>query len=138
VTPIIPIDGYIHMVNSQRNYDGVELQENFSEDGKLFSVTAKFYLKDRSHPVVVTEYMGECRRETIPWKQWPARMLRHKAYIQGARIAFGFSGIYDEDEGARIVEATANQPGKPIVTEPKAIEEFTEIPAPEGEGDGEV
>jgi hypothetical protein len=29
-------------------------------------------------------------------------MLRHKAYIQGARLAFGFSGIYDEDEKDRI------------------------------------
>ena len=27
------------------------------------------------------------------------RMLRHKAIIQCARIAFGFSGITDEDEG---------------------------------------
>jgi len=39
-------------------------------------------------------------------------MLRHKAYIQGARIAFGFSGIYDEDEKDRIIEAEA------VVTEP--------------------
>ena len=29
-------------------------------------------------------------------------MLRHKALIQCARIAFGFSGIYDEDEAHRI------------------------------------
>ncbi len=29
-------------------------------------------------------------------------MLRHKALIQGARYAFGFAGIYDEDEGERI------------------------------------
>jgi len=34
-------------------------------------------------------------------------MLRHKALIQCARIAFGFSGIYDEDEAARIVETSA-------------------------------
>ena len=27
-------------------------------------------------------------------------MLRHKATIQGARVAFGFSGITDEDEAA--------------------------------------
>ena len=32
----------------------------------------------------------------------PRRMLRHKALIQGARIAFGFSGIYDEDEARDI------------------------------------
>jgi hypothetical protein len=32
-------------------------------------------------------------------------MLRHKAMIQCARLAFGFAGIYDEDEGRRIAEA---------------------------------
>ena len=31
-------------------------------------------------------------------------MLRHKAYMQGARVAFGFSGIYEEDEAERIRE----------------------------------
>jgi hypothetical protein len=35
------------------------------------------------------------------------RMLRHKATIQGARVAFGFSGITDEDE-ARETPGLAN------------------------------
>ena len=47
--------------------------------------------------------MNECRRNTDPWKQWPSRMLRHKATIQAARYAFGFSGIVDQDEAERIV-----------------------------------
>lgn len=37
----------------------------------------------------------------------PKRMLRHKAMIQCARLAFGFAGIYDKDEAERIVENTA-------------------------------
>ena len=32
-------------------------------------------------------------------------MLRHKAMIQCARLAFGFAGIYDQDEAERIAEA---------------------------------
>ena len=32
-------------------------------------------------------------------------MLRHKAMIQAARLAFGFTGIYDEDEAERIKDA---------------------------------
>ena len=48
--------------------------------------------------------MGECKRGTQPWQSHPKRMLRHKAMIQCARLAFGFSGIYDEDEAQRIVE----------------------------------
>jgi hypothetical protein len=31
-------------------------------------------------------------------------MLRHKAMIQCARLAFGFAGIFDQDEAERIVE----------------------------------
>ena len=110
VIPVVGIDGWISMVNRQSNYDGVELIENELSDGKLKSVTAKFYIKEKSHPVVVTEYMDECYDGTkSTWKKWGRRMLRHKAYIQGARIAFGFSGIYDEDEAERINAGTTAQ-----------------------------
>ena len=70
-----------------------------------------------NHPICVTEWMDECRREpfktregreiTGPWQSHPKRMLRHKAMIQCARLAFGFAGIYDKDEAERIVENTA-------------------------------
>jgi hypothetical protein len=33
-------------------------------------------------------------------------MLRHKAMIQAARVAFGFVGVYDQDEAEQIVDAT--------------------------------
>jgi phage recombination protein Bet len=123
VVPIVMVDGWIKLVNRQNDYDGVELTENKTADNKpnksgtmVDSVTAKFYLKNREHPVVVTEYMDECFDGTKePWKRWPRRMLRHKAYIQGARIAFGFAGIYDEDEAARIREAEAIDITDPII-----------------------
>jgi len=72
-----------------------------SVDG-LLSITCIMYRKDREHPTKVTEYMSECKRNTDPWNQWPIRMLRHKATIQAARYAFGFSGIYEADEIERI------------------------------------
>jgi hypothetical protein len=62
------------------------------------------------------------------------RMLRHKATIQGARVAFGFSGITDEDEAA----ATPGFAGAKDVT-PKTAARATpldpfaslpEVPAP--------
>lgn len=37
-------------------------------------------------------------------------MLRHKALIQCARVAFGFSGIYDQDETERIIEGQVVSP----------------------------
>ncbi|MDD5571931.1 MAG: recombinase RecT [Bacteroidales bacterium] len=107
--PIVPIDGWVSLVNRNKDFDGVELLENKSDDGKLVSITSKFYLKSKSHPVVVTEYLAECKKSTDTWTQWPARMLRHKAYSQGARIAFGFSGIYDEDEAQRIIDGEATE-----------------------------
>jgi hypothetical protein len=66
------------------------------------AITAIIYRKDRSHPIRITEWMKECARSTEPWRQSPLRMLRHKALIQCARVAFGFAGIYDPDEAERI------------------------------------
>ncbi|EBR4477838.1 phage recombination protein Bet, partial [Salmonella enterica] len=37
----------------------------------------------------------------------PTRMLRHKTLIQCARLAFGFAGIFDQDEAERVIEGTA-------------------------------
>jgi RecT family len=55
--------------------------------------------------VTVTEYLAECWRDSEPWIRWPRRMLRHKALIQCARYAFGFSGIIDQDEYERLRSA---------------------------------
>ena len=97
IAPIVSIDGWIRMTNDHPQFDGMELEVEF-ENGKPYSATCKIHRKDRARPCVVTEYFSECARGTEPWKQFPARMLRHKALIQCARVAFGFSGIQDEDE----------------------------------------
>lgn len=124
VIPIVSVDGWISLVNRNRKFDGVELIDNLDEGGELISVTAKFYLKDTEHAVVITEHMAECKRDTDTWKKYPHRMLRHKAYIQGARVAFGLSGIYDEDEAQRIVEAEyVNFNPKADVKMPEALPE---------------
>ena len=100
VIPIVSVDGWIKLMNSHPAFDGVEFEEDKDR------CTAIVYRKDRAHPIKATEWLAECIGNTEPWKRWPRRMLRHKALIQGARIAFGFAGIYDEDEGRRIAEAT--------------------------------
>lgn len=101
IVPVLSIDGWVSLVNSHKQCDGFEFEMEHDEDGKLIACTCKMYRKDRSKPVAVTEYLDECIRPTEPWKM-KHRMLRHKAMIQAARYAFGFSGIYDEDEGATI------------------------------------
>lgn len=104
VQPIVSIDGWLKIINSHPQFNGMEFSDHLAADGSLQSVTCRIFRKDREHAVEVTEYMNECRRSTEPWKQWPSRMLRHKATIQAARYAFGFSGIVDPDEAERNVQ----------------------------------
>ncbi len=108
IQPIVSVDGWMKLINAQPQFDGMTFVDQRSESGELESVTCKIYRKDRAHPVEVTEYMRECKRGTEPWKQWPARMLRHKATIQAARYAFGFSGIMEPDEAERMADAQAH------------------------------
>lgn len=96
ITPVVGVDGWARIINSHPQFDGME----FTSDTE--SCTCKIYRKDRNHPTTVTEYLEECKRPTQPWNSHPRRMLRHKAMIQAARLAFGFGGIYDEDEAQRI------------------------------------
>ena len=110
IVPIVSIDGWLRIINEHPQFDGMEFVDNVV-DGKLMSITCRMYRKDRARPTEVTEYMGECIRGTDTWKQWPARMLRHKATIQAARYAFGLAGIYDEDEAQRIGAAKEKDMG---------------------------
>ncbi|MEM8636141.1 MAG: phage recombination protein Bet [Pseudomonadota bacterium] len=106
IQPIVSIDGWMKLMNDHPNFDGIEFEDHLDDDGNLSAVTAKVFRKDRGHPTSATEYMVECKRNTDPWRQWPRRMLRHKAAIQAARYAFSFSGFIDEDEYGRMKDVT--------------------------------
>lgn len=97
VVPVVSVDGWVKIINQHPAMDGVEFEWAYDKDDKLHSCTSIIWRKDRSRPVKVTEYLSECRRNTEPWKM-EHRMLRHKALKEGGRVAFGFSGIFDEDE----------------------------------------
>jgi hypothetical protein len=75
----------------------------------------------------VTEYFAECfMPKSDVWLKYPSRMLRHKALIQAARYAFGYSGIVDPDEAARFTEApgmTVQELSPPPAPKPAQIEE---------------
>jgi phage recombination protein Bet len=128
IVPVVGVDGWTRIINEHPNFDGVEFAVNFDTKGNE-SVTCTMYRKDRNHPTVVTEYLVECIRGTDPWKSHPRRMLRHKALIQCARVAFGFAGIYDDDEAQRIVEATGPTPAPGPAVEPNAPQ-ATQPPKP--------
>lgn len=100
---VVMIDGFYKVVNRQPDFDGVTFEDHFDEKGDLVSITCSMHLKNRSHPVTVTEYLKECKDpKSSVWTKWPGRMLRHKAYIQCARMAFGLTEMVDNDEADRI------------------------------------
>lgn len=99
---VLMIDGWYKIVNRQPDFDGVEFEDHLN-NGVLTAITCKMYIKGRSRPVTVTEYLAECKQDKSDvWKKYPARMLRHKAYIQCARMSFGISELIDNDEADRI------------------------------------
>jgi phage recombination protein Bet len=96
IVPIIGVDGWYRIVNDNPAFDGCEFDVSRPGD-KLESITCRIYRKDRSKPVEVTEYLDECKRNTPPWNNQPVRMLRHRSFVQCARVAFGLSFADPED-----------------------------------------
>lgn len=116
IVPVVGVDGWSRIINSHEQFDGMDFEysENIMtmDGGKPCHewVECKIHRKDRQHPVVVREYLDEVYRKANyvgPWQTHTKRMLRHKATIQCARLAFGFVGIFEEDEATRIIEAQA-------------------------------
>lgn len=121
IVPVVGVDGWARIINENAQFDGMDfnqsgemLRMNGAKSDAPVWIECTMYRKDRTHPVVVREYLDEVYREpfkgkhgdiTGPWQSHPKRFLRHKAMIQCARLAFGYVGIYDDDEAQRIVEA---------------------------------
>ena len=103
IVPVVSIDGWINRINSNDQFDGVEFDIEEGADGKPVSVSCRIHRKDRKHATEVTEYLSECYRNTDPWNKSPRRMLRHRALIQCARIAFGYGGADPEEAEAVIM-----------------------------------
>jgi phage recombination protein Bet len=113
IVPMVGVDGWLKIANRQDNYDGMSV-EVFGDGKTPTHATCEIYLKNRAHPVKVTEYFEECRRNTDPWNQMPRRMIRNKVMIQAIRVAFGIGGIFDEDEATDIA-GTRNVTPKPAL-----------------------
>ena len=125
IIPVVGLDGWSRIINEHPSFDGIEFEYSQTlviPDGIQIQcpewIECILYRKDRSRPVRVREYLDETYRKPFkgekngrsyvvegPWQTHPKRMLRHKAMIQSSRIGFGFSGIHDQDEAERIVEA---------------------------------
>lgn len=136
IVPVVGVDGWSRIINSHPQFDGVEFREADTTNDKGLPewIECTIYRKDRAHPTTVREYMAEVYRNTGPWNSHPRRMSRHKTLIQCARLAFGFVGIYEQDEAERIANAVDVTPepvtsGKPRTAAPRARAIEAERPA---------
>lgn len=114
VVPVVSVDGWSRIVNEHPAFDGID----FVYSEQLVTpkggqpcyewIEARIYRKDRTRPIIVREHLDEAY---VPASKWPGpwqthtkRMLRHRAFIQCSRVAFGFGGIYEQDEARAIAE----------------------------------
>ncbi len=120
IVPVVGVDGWTRIINSNNQFDGVEFVDSESLAASAEHkpcpewIECVIYRKDRTHAIRVREYFDECYRAPFkndkgytsvgPWQSHTKRMLRHKALIQCARIAFSFGGVYDQDEAEAIIE----------------------------------
>jgi phage recombination protein Bet len=119
IVPVVGVDGWSRIINEHPKLDGIEFNyspETTNHKGKIAHewIECVISRSDRQKPIVVREYFDEvCRSVNFvtPWDSHPKRMHRHKTLIQCARIAFGFAGIYDEDEAERIREKDITSQG---------------------------
>jgi len=97
IYPYISVDGYARVINRQEQYDGVEFAYDQDDNGRIVACTCSMFRKDRNRPTVVTEFLDECiMPESTAWRKSPGRMLRHRAFVQAARLTFGISAALDE------------------------------------------
>lgn len=168
IVPVVGLDGWSRLINSNHEFDGMEFSESETviEDSSTDDapkhkpcpawIECKMYRKDRKVAIPAKEKFAECYRQpfknsygkwvTGPWQTHTSRMLRHKAMIQAARLAFGFVGIYDPDEADRIIDVTPPLQGNPKdgigVANPADVDalvgEVADILADDGGHDGEI
>lgn len=127
IQPMVPIDGWLKMINQHPAFDGMSFDFHH-EGGELVSCTCTIHRKDRSHPFVVTEFLEECKMNTEPWNKKPRRMLMHKAAIQAARYAFSFSGLIDEDEAQMYDQMATAESAVGVASTESSTTDTTEIP----------
>ena len=125
IVPVVGVDGWSRIMNEHPQFDGIEFEQSTIMADMPGAKPApewmecRIYRKDRTRPIVVREYLDEVYQPPFtgkygtvngPWQSHTKRFLRHKTMIQCARLAFGFGGIYDQDEAERIAEAQAHHP----------------------------
>jgi phage recombination protein Bet len=128
IVPLVPFDGWLKIIKRDKDYAGMDVA--WSDEMTQPSPQARdcpawvevtiHHKSTPEHPTVHREWIDEMYRDTGPWNGTTKRMLEWKGIIQAGRVAFGLSGIYDEDEAQRISQGEIIE-GTAIEVEPVAL-----------------
>jgi phage recombination protein Bet len=136
IIPVVGVDGWVKIINNHPQFDGMEfrfsdtqIQLEGREEPIFEWIECVMYRKDRTRPTVIREYLEEIYKAPVkkigpngpyiirgPWLTHTRRFSRHKVIIQTARVAFGYSGIYDQDEAENIIDNQRNVSSDKVVS----------------------
>ena len=118
IYPTLTVDGWYNLVNSHNEYNGceffemdemVEVPQHPTEPNRhrpmaYKAIGCKMYRKGREHAPIIYEYLYEVfNPNNTVYYTHPNRLLRHRSFIQAARVVFNLSGIYDSEEVEQIL-----------------------------------
>jgi len=90
----IGLDGWLRLMDQHPAYDGMRFTESEElEEGVPSWIECTIFRSDRRVAMSAKEYLSEARRTEGAWLTHPRRMLRHKALIQCARLAFALPSV---------------------------------------------
>lgn len=114
--PYVSIDGWLRKCNENPAFDGMEVtidgwKESDIGQGRTLrhptGATCTIWRKDRAHPIKWSESWEENFQPNKylsgNWYERPERMMKWKAIIQCARVAFHLAGVYDEQEAMEAI-----------------------------------
>lgn len=125
IQPIVGMDGWITLAQRNTEFKGYTFREILDpKTGNVLACEGTFRRKDWDEPLVITEYMAECRGSGGGWQKTPIRMLRNRTLTQGIRLLVGISGLMERDEYDQwqdrelpVAQAQAQAPAMPSVDE---------------------
>jgi len=142
ILPVVSADGWTTLLNREKRYGGFRIITNLDAQQRLAYKTCEMVVLESSpgandgRTISMDFKLDEWVNDTNPnWTKRPDWMLGLKAYRHTARLTFGYSGVYvDEDEAetaARFqeIEVTAESPATPIAPI-RSVSEAAALTAP--------
>jgi len=107
----VSIDGWLNLVNSHPQCDGFGF-EWVRREGRTVLLHRTMHRKGSKHATAGHRISIGVAFGHLTVEDAAIACCGHKSMIQAARYAFGFAGIYDEDEGRTIAEASTSRPSR--------------------------